>query len=232
MVQSVAFVSNVAKLIVVKATSVCYVYIMLDIFCQDELNDRINRLYARDKTVKTLKNNLNVILLCLFEIVIGVLLLINPIGFTIGTIITTGIVLLIIGLISVIKYFRAEAKEAATGQYLLKGLVELLFGAFCIFKSNWFVVTFPALTLIYGVVILVTGLGKVQITVDMIRAKNKKWFLAAISALLSVSCAVVILNNPFTSTAVLWMFTGITLIIEAVFDIITLIVSGSGKTEE
>ena len=188
--------------------------------------------YARDKAVKTLKNNLNGILLCLFEIVIGVLLLINPIGFTTGIITAAGIVLLIVGLTSVIKYFRAGAKEAATGQYLLKGLVELLAGAFCIFKSNWFVITFPALTLIYGVVVLVTGLGKVQMTVDMIRAKNQKWFLAAISALLSIACAVVILNNPFTSTAVLWMFTGITLIIEAIFDIITLIVSGSRKTEE
>ena len=182
--------------------------------------------------MKALKNNVNGILLCLFEIVIGVLLLINPMSFTTGIITISGIVLLIIGLTSVIKYFRSEAKEAATGQYLLKGLVELLAGAFCIFKSRWFIVTFPALTLIYGVVILVAGLGKVQITFDMIRTKNKKWLLAAFSALLSIACAVVILNNPFTSTAVLWMFTGITLIIEAVFDIITLIVSGSRKTEE
>lgn len=181
--------------------------------------------------MKNLKNNLNGILLCLFEIVIGILLLINPIGFTTGIITTAGIVLLIMGLISVIKYFRTEAKEAATGQYLVKGLVELVSGVFCVFKSHWFIVTFPALTLIYGIVVLLTGLGKIQMTFDLIRAKNKKWFLAAISAVLSVICAVVILNNPFTSTSVLWMFTGITLIVEAIFDIIALIVSRSGKTE-
>ncbi len=182
--------------------------------------------------MKALKKNLNGILLCLFEILIGVLLLINPIGFTTGIIKTTGIVLMIVGLISVIKYFRSDAYEAATGQYLMKGLIDMVAGAFCIFNSDWFVVTFPALTLIYGIVVLVIGLGKVQVTLDMIRAKNKKWFLAVISALISIACAVVILKNPFTSTAVLWMFTGITLIVEAVFDIITLIVSGSRKTEE
>ena len=181
--------------------------------------------------MKNLKSSLNGVLLCLFEIVVGVLLLINPIGFTTGIITTAGIVLLIVGLISVIKYFRIEAKEAATGQYLMKGLVELLFGVFCIFKSHWFIATFPALTLIYGVVVLLTGLGKVQMTFDMIRAKNKKWLFAAISAALSLVCAVVILNNPFTSMSILWMFTGITLIVEAIFDIIALVVSRSGKTE-
>ena len=181
--------------------------------------------------MKNLKSSLNGVLLCLFEIVIGVLLLINPIGFTTGIITTAGFVLLIAGLISVTKYFRAEAKEAATGQYLMKGLVELLSGVFCIFKSHWFIVTFPALTIIYGVIVLLTGFGKVQMTFDIIRAKNKKWLLAAISAVLSIVCAVVILNNPFTSTSILWLFTGVTLIVEAIFDIIALIVSRSGKNE-
>lgn len=176
--------------------------------------------------MKNLKNNINGILLCLFEIVVGVLLLINPLGFTTGIITTAGIVLLIIGLITVIKYFRTEVDEASKGKYLVKGLVALLAGAFCTFKSHWFIVTFPALTILYGIVVLITGLGKVQLTFDMIRKKNKKWFFAIISALLSIICAAVILNNPFTSITVLWMFTGITLIAESIVDVITLIISG------
>ena len=98
-----------------------------------------------------------------------------------------------------------------------------------------FIVTFPALTIIYGVVVFLTGLGKVQLTADMLRRKSKKWFLAIISAVISIACAAVILNNPFTSTAVLWMFTGITLIVESVIDLVTLIISGkeqgAGKTD-
>ena len=65
----------------------------------------------------------------------------------------------------------------------------------------------------------------------MVRAKEKKWFLPIISAILSIACAAVILANPFASTTVLWMFTGITLIAEAILDIVTLIVKG-GKTAE
>lgn len=181
--------------------------------------------------MKNLKNNVNGIVLCLFEIVVGILLLINPIAFTTGIITTAGIVLLIIGLISAIKYFRADAEEAAAGQYLAKGLIALLSGAFCVFKSNWFMVTFPALTILYGVLVLIAGLGKVQLTFDMMRSKNKKWLLGIIGASLSIICAIVILKNPFASTTVLWMFTGISLIVEAVIDMITLIVNGEGRAE-
>jgi len=77
----------------------------------------------------------------------------------------------------------------------------------------------------YGVGVLSAGLAKVQFTFDMIRQKNKKWFFALIGAAISIVCAIIILNNPFATTAVLWIFTGISLIVEAVFDAVTLIVS-------
>lgn len=179
--------------------------------------------------MKTRKQNLNGIILCLFEALTGILLLINPIGFTSGIIMAAGIALLIMGLVSIVKYFRADAAEAAASQSLMTGLVVLLVGAFCTFRSQWFIITFPVLTIIYGVGVLVAGLGKVQIAVDMLRLKNKKWFLGAVSALISIICSVVILQNPFTSTTVLWMFTGISLLAEAIFDVITLIVSGNKK---
>ncbi len=176
-----------------------------------------------------MKNSFNSILLFFFEIAVGILLLINPIGFTTGIITGAGIILIIIGIVNIVKYFKKEAIEASMGQYLMKGLVALLAGVFCAFKSPWFIATFPALTIIYGIIVLITGISKIQLTADMIRQKSKKWFLAIISAIISISCSVVILNNPFTTTAFLWMFTGITLIVESVIDLITLIVSGKEK---
>lgn len=175
------------------------------------------------------RENGSSIFLCLFEVVVGILLLINPVSFTSGIIIAAGIALLCIGLTSIIKYFKADAEEAALSQSLLQGLVALLAGGFCAFNSHWFVVTFPVLTIIYGIVILVTGLGKVQMAVDLLRAKRKKWFIAAISAVISIACGVVILNSPFSSTAILWVFTGISLIVEAVVDIVALIFNMKDK---
>lgn len=173
--------------------------------------------------MKALKENLSGIIVCLFELVIGLLLLINPIGFTSGIIITAGILLCLNGLSNCIKYFRADIKEAAKGQFLTKGLIAVLAGAFCVFNTDWFIDTFSALTIIYGVIVLLASIEKIQLCVDLLRKKRKKWYLAAISAVISLVCAVIILKNPFSSTTLIWIIAGISLILEAIFDMYTLL---------
>ncbi|MGN1085170.1 MAG: HdeD family acid-resistance protein [Lachnospiraceae bacterium] len=179
--------------------------------------------------MKTLKENMSGILMCLFEILVGVLLFISPVGFATGIIVGFGVILLVIGIVSIVRYFRTDAVEAAIGQRLLIGLVALLGGLFCILKSYWVVATFPLLTILYGIAILLAGLGKIQWTINMLRLKRKKWFLPAISAVISLLCAAVILMNPFSTTTLLWMFTGVSLIVEAVFDMISLFVSNRNR---
>ncbi len=173
--------------------------------------------------MKTLKQSGNAILMCIIEVVVGVLLLVDPIGFTACIIIAAGIALMVSGLLNVIRYFRSSPTEAATGRLLMQGLVALLAGAFCAFDPEWFILTFPMIAILYGVAVLIGGLGKVQITMDMLRAKNPKWWWGAISAVISIICAFVMINDPFSSTVALWWFTGISLIVEAIFDMITLI---------
>ena len=173
--------------------------------------------------MNTFKRSLNGTVMSIMELIIGILLLINPVGFTSGIIVLLGIILMICGFVSIVKYFRAEPAEAAVKQLLAKGLAELVAGAFCAFQSHWFIATFPILTLIYGVVILFTGLTKIQWTVDMLRLKRKRWFLAMLSAAISIICGIIIITSPFSTTAVLWMFTGISLIVEALFDIVAAI---------
>ena len=176
-----------------------------------------------------LKRNLSSMAMSLVELIIGILLLVNPIGFTSGIIIAFGIVLMLLGIHKTVKYFRTEPEAAAVSQILVKGLLLLLAGAFCAFNSHWFIATFPVLTLVYGVVILITGITKVQWTIDIIRMKRSKWFWAAISAAISVLCGIVIITSPFSTTAVLWMFIGISLIVEAVFDMIGSILGNREK---
>lgn len=167
--------------------------------------------------------NMGGVILCLFEALVGILLLINPVGFTSAIIVGGGIVILIVGIINIVRYFRTPVSQSVLSQSLTKGLIGLLAGIFCIFRADWFIAAFPVLTMIYGVAVLVVGIGKVQAAADMFRMKNRQWLLTAISAAISVICAAVILENPFPTTVVLWMFTGISLIVEAIFDIVILV---------
>lgn len=167
-----------------------------------------------------LKRSLGGVVMSMVELLVGILLLVNPVGFTSAIIVVCGIVLMLCGVGSIVKYFRTAPEEAAIRRGLSTGLVELLGGAFCAFNSQWFIVAFPVLTLAYGVVILLIGLTKVQWMVDMIRMKHNWWFLAAISAAVSILCGIVIITSPFSTMTVLWMFIGISLIVEAVFDLV------------
>ena len=163
------------------------------------------------------------LILALCELVMGVVLLINPVGFTTAVITIFGILLLAAGIVSALRYFKMEPEVAAQGEMLTQGLLEVIAGLFCILRSDWFIVTFPLLTVLYGVITMVTGIAKIQWTVDLARAKAAKWFWAAISAVVTLVCSAVILRNPFSSTAVLWTFIAVTLIVEAVFDVIVAI---------
>ena len=166
---------------------------------------------------------LNAILLCIAELVIGVLLLIKPVGFTRGIIIALGIPLMLKGVGYVISYIRKKPQEASEGNLLAKGLLMTCGGLFCMFRSGWFITVFPALTILYGLMTLVTAFGKIQWTADLFRAKHKYWFLALISAVLSIARAVMIMTNPFASTAAMWIFIGVSMIVEAVMDVVTII---------
>lgn len=175
--------------------------------------------------MKKVMKNFGSIVVCLIEILVGVLLLVDPVGFTAGIIIAIGGVLTVSGIVMTINYFRTDAEEARARQGLVKGLFAIIAGVFCIFQSKWFIAVFPVLTILYGAATLIAGLFKVQLTVDLLRLKRKKWGWAAFSAILTLVAAFIIICNPFSSTVVLWTFTAVMLMVEAVLDIISVIVT-------
>lgn len=63
---------------------------------------------------------------------------------------------------------------------------------------------------------------------DMIRFGRKRWYLPAISAVLSLIFAAIILCSP----TALWSFLGIVLIVEAVFDIVAIALGGKHKCSD
>ncbi|MCD8391575.1 MAG: DUF308 domain-containing protein, partial [Firmicutes bacterium] len=169
-----------------------------------------------------LNRNPSKLLMCISEIVIGVLLLINPVGFTEVIIRILGVIAVIAGIADIIRYFRVDIDTALQKGNLAVGIILCLAGVFCVFCSGWFISTFPIFTIFYGLLMLISGIYKIQWTVDMVRLKNKYWFIALIGALFTLVFAVIVLMNPFTTTVVLWRFTAITIIAEAIADILVM----------
>ncbi len=173
--------------------------------------------------MKKIRENLGRLLTCLLEILVGILLLIDPEHFTETIIIIVGVLLAMLGIMGLINYFRDPAEEAAKGYRLFKGIVLIGVGLFCAFGSQWFLNTFPLLTILYGLGSLLVGVLKLQWTVDALRIGKRNWLIALIATVLTIGFAVVILCNPFKTMAALWLFIAVTLLIQAAADLVFLI---------
>lgn len=184
--------------------------------------------------MKALKESAGGLLTAVCEAVIGVLLFIEPVGFTTSIITVVGVLLIVSGVVQMVKYFRDSPEDGARGRELTKGLLEVLAGFFCALEPEWFIDAFPVLTILYGVGDLVLGAVKVQLTVDMLRLGSGAWKWSALSTAVTLLCAAIILLNPFSSTSALWTFLAAALIAEAVFDLLSIGFSGrkSGDTGE
>lgn len=177
-------------------------------------------------------HNFRPLIYCICELAVGVLLLIDPIAFTSAIVRILGIVLCVFGVLNIMSYFRLAPEMGSMSMSFTKGLVQVIAGVFCIFRPEWLANAFPLLAVAYGLVILVVGLVKLQWSVDTLRLSGSYWFIPGIGGLTSVIFAVVIILNPFTTTAVLWIFAGVSLIIEAVIDAVSTIMSNKkSKTE-
>lgn len=169
-----------------------------------------------------IKKHLSTLLVCAFEIIIGILLLINPLGFTQGIFIAIGILALVLGIRSIIRYFKAAPEDAAHTADLFIGLTAIAFGCFCTIRQNWIIAAFPVLAVFYGVAQILGGFQKIQLTVDALRLKSNMWYFFAISAALSLLLGAIIIGNPAMAIMSVWVFTGISLIVEGIFDAVTM----------
>ncbi|MCD7739305.1 MAG: DUF308 domain-containing protein [Lachnospiraceae bacterium] len=156
----------------------------------------------------------------LCELAVGILLLINPVDFTTRIIMVVGVVLAVIGVINIVRYFRSTPQAGIIERKLSAGIIEVICGVFCVTNPQWFIATFPALAVIYGIGTLVSGVMKVELTVNMLRMKVRHWWISAVGAAVTIICAVIIISNPLGTTAVLWTFIAISLIVEAIIDFV------------
>lgn len=175
--------------------------------------------------MSNLKTTKNSTLMSAIEFIIGLILLFRPEGFTSVIIVSLGVVLIILGAMSTVNYFRTEKSEAMKTNLLSKGLLCLIGGIFFAFNSKWFIKTFPISTVLYGVFMLLLGVVKFQNTIDSFRFKVKYWYINLIGAVLTLFSSVMIITNPFTSTEFVWKYIAIALLVEAALDILSYLLS-------
>ena len=177
---------------------------------------------------KFLTSKIGNILLCIAEIIVGVLLLVNPDAVTSAFIIGAGAVMILTGIVFCTLYFVGEAEKMVIKQLLFKGLLLIILGVLCVTQYGVLLAALPFVTWVYAIAMLILAAYKVQCTVDILRLSGIRSSMHILggfllSCALAVVLALFILLNPNTAMNIVWGFMGVSIILEAGLEIATII---------
>lgn len=150
-------------------------------------------------------------------IVLGLFLFIRP-DSTITTIsYIIGCLLLIIGALSIIRYFRSDYGINALDFDLVYGVLLVIGGIYLIIKPTMLASIFPV---VLGIWIIINSVTKFQYALILKKLDKNDWKYTLLISFLTFAWGIILLINPFQSVLLITQVIGIFIIIYAVLDII------------
>ncbi len=174
----------------------------------------MNGIYKKLKTIK-----LEIIIVAVALFVLGLFLVIFPAASQEIICKAIGVALCVWGVLRLINYFRIAGNEVLGSYGLVQGVTLLAFGMFFVIKPQ---VIGVFLGTALAIIIIVDGILKLQYAVDFYHLQSDKWWIELIGAVFMVVIGVIALLNPFSTTTALTVFIGIALMVEGVWDFISL----------
>ena len=157
----------------------------------------------------------NLILLAVI-IALGIVLILWP-GATMKTICyLLAAMLLALGVASLINYLRKDISGIIYRYDLVVGLCAILGGILVIVKVDKLTDLIPA---VLGFLVTMSGILKMQNSVDMLRLGHGTWHVAFAMAIVNIVAGIVLLMNPFEAAQILIMCIGIALVYSGITDL-------------
>lgn len=165
------------------------------------------------KILKELKWNL--IALALAFVVIGVIFILYPAEVQTTACYMIAALLIIVGVISLINYLRKDISGILYRYDLVVGLSSILGGILVIIKLEQLT---DLVLVVLGFLVTISGILKMQNSVDMLRLGHGTWHVAFAMAIINMIAGILLLVNPF-SDEVQKVLLGIALIYSGLTDL-------------
>ena len=176
-----------------------------------------------------LYRNLPLLLLVLVEFIIGVMLFVNPESVTKIAILIFGAILLLIGVIHLVRYFRLKQQGVDNLLTLIIAIVNLTLGLILVIFPNGMVTLIKGILgvvfILYGIGMIIGGVYKIILFLDLRKGGFPVSWLTLAAGALSLVFGVIILINFKSAEEIMWRVAGISLIVEGVFDSISLLMN-------
>ncbi len=152
----------------------------------------------------------NLVTLAVLFIVLGVIIIMWPDEVMRTSCYMLAAMLMIIGVISLISYLRKDISGMLYRYDLVVGLSAVLGGILVIIKVD------QLIALILGFLVTISGILKMQNSVDMLRLGHGTWYVAFCMAIFNIIFGIVLLVDPFGKELLVYLlgaaliFSGIT----------------------
>ena len=163
------------------------------------------------------KKQIKGIFVSILLIVLGIFLIIKPDDILQKLIQVMGIILLLCGVIDFMGYFKMSDEEKLSNYGIMKGVLEFCIGILFIFK---FLELIDIFSIIIGLMIIFINLFKLQLALNLKQIENTNWFTGVIISTISLILGIVIILDPFGTTKILVITSGVVLCISELCNII------------
>lgn len=151
----------------------------------------------------------------------GLVLAVNAEGFIKSITVAIGVVLLLIGVFSVIDYFRYRKDGLGASVGLISGIFSIVCGLMLLINEDLLMILIPVFI---GVWMIINGINKIQVSFEIKDLGEKSWIITFIYSILIMVLGGYFIVNPISGATTVTSFIGIILCIYAVLDIIDCVI--------
>lgn len=173
--------------------------------------------------MKNLMKKIPFILLIAFELIVGIMLLLEPALFTQIMVIVFGVALIALGVIHLVDYFRDRKKGSSNAFALTFSIVLMLAGLLIACFSQALLGLFRLPVMIYGVMLVIFGIYRIGFYFDMRSFGVPMTVIPIVSAVVAIVAGIIIVLNPTDALDLMWRISGIIHILLAFSDTVALL---------
>ena len=174
--------------------------------------------------MRTFKLYLPSILSILLEIAIGVLLMVDAEKLTVAIFTLFGVALLVLALVMTIRYLKSRKEGDGNAFMLITAILAFISGLVLAAGASMIVNLGVRLyAIFYGAVMIVNGILKISEFISLKKQGAAASGLRIISGILSIILGIVVISFNNMAISVVGLIIGITLLVEAVIDIMALV---------
>ena len=131
-----------------------------------------------------------------------------------------GSILIALGVVGLIRYVKNIKLSKSSELDIVYGIISMIFGALMISHPKALASVIP---IVLGICIVVSSSTKLQYAFELKKDNNSLWLMTLIVAVVSATCGVVLIFNPFKGANMLAQIIGVFIIVYSVLDIFSTI---------